>query len=175
MTVFELFLGDITKFQADAIVNAANTSLLDGGGVTGAIHKAAGPRLLETCKRFGGCATGEARITPAFDIRSADYIIHTPGPIFSAQQALQCDRQLAQCYRNSIKLAEQHYCKTLAFPSISTGIFHFPLNRAANVVADVFMEIRGVSKLEHITMCCFDTATLNAYAAVFRSYGLIRS
>ncbi len=173
MLRFDVVIADITKYQADAIVNAANVKLLGGGGVDGAIHRAAGPRLLQTCQRFGGCATGEARITPAFNIATADYVIHTPGPVFSESDASRSDEMLARCYFNSIKLANEHYCRTLAFPSISTGVYRFPLERAANVVAAVFEKTRGAVALERITMCCFDVATHDAYVDAFRRSGLL--
>lgn len=123
--------GDITALGVDAIVNAANTSLLGGGGVDGAIHRAAGPELRQACAAFGGCPTGEARITPGFRLPSR-WVVHTPGPIWRGGQAGE-DRLLASCYRNSLDLAVERGAASIAFPSISTGAFGFPLDRAAAI------------------------------------------
>lgn len=173
MTQFDVVVDDITKFQADAIVNAANKKLLGGGGVDGAIHKAAGSRLYNICLRLGGSKTGEAKITPAFNIKTADYIIHTPGPVFLKSDSYISDKLLAECYLNSLRLAEEHFCHTIAFPSISTGAFHFPLERAAEVVAATFYAYRkSGGKLKRVTMCCFDLLTQAAYKKAFAEKGL---
>lgn len=123
--------GDITKIKVDAIVNAANTTLMGGGGVDGAIHRAAGPALYVACEKFYGCPTGEARITGGFNL-PAKFIIHTPGPIWHGGDNRE-DQLLANSYHNSLLLADKHLCRTVAFPSISTGVYAFPLERAAKL------------------------------------------
>ena len=154
--------GDITQVAADAIVNAANTSLLGGGGVDGAIHRAAGPQLLDECRKFGGCPTGEARITGGYRL-PACYVIHTPGPIWRGGTANE-DRLLASCYRNCLALASSLGCKTVAFPSISTGVYHFPVARAARIaIATIQAYLQTHDDIMCVTMVCFDSATLTAY------------
>ncbi len=127
----EIIQGDITTLPVDAIVNAANTTLLGGGGVDGAIHRAAGPGLLEECRHFGHCNTGEAVITAAYNL-PCKFVIHTPGPVWHGGGVGEAE-QLKNCYINSLKLAEQHGCGTVAFPCISTGIYHFPAEQAARI------------------------------------------
>ncbi len=174
MTEIDVVIADITTFPADAIVNAANVSLKGGGGVDGAIHRAAGEALDIACSLFGGCPTGETRTTIAFNIKTAKFIIHTPGPRFSDARAEECDALLEACYRNSLRAAEEHVCKSVAFPSISTGIYRFPLDRAAAIVARVFDEYRTQpGALERVTMCCFDDASAQAYRAAFAQRKLI--
>ncbi|ABO51141.1 Appr-1-p processing domain protein [Desulforamulus reducens MI-1] len=126
-----LIEGDITKLKVDAIVNAANTSLLGGGGVDGAIHLAAGPALLEECRKLNGCPTGEAKITAGYNL-PARWVIHTPGPIWRGGQNNE-ESLLTNCYRNSLNLAVKNEIKTIAFPLISAGIYRFPLERAVNI------------------------------------------
>ena len=127
----EIVQADITTLSVDAIVNAANSSLLGGGGVDGAIHRAAGPRLLEATRKIGGCPKGEARITPGFDL-PATWVIHTVGPVWQGGNAGE-DELLASCYRESLKLASSVGAKTVAFPAISTGVYGFPMERAARI------------------------------------------
>ena len=130
-TKIELVKGDITKISADVIVNAANTSLLGGGGVDGAIHRAAGPQLLEECQGLDGCETGQAKITKGYKL-PARYVIHAVGPVWHGGTARE-EELLSSCYRNSLELAKRYSLKTIAFPSISTGVYHFPIEKAAKI------------------------------------------
>lgn len=162
MERLKIIQGDITKCQTDAIVNAANTSLLGGGGVDGAIHRAAGPELLAECRTLGGCPTGEAKATKAYRL-PCRYVIHTPGPIWRGGKANE-DQLLASCYRNCLAQASALGCKTVAFPSISTGVYHFPLQRAAHIAIQTISEyLHAHSDIEVVTMVCFDSASLAAY------------
>lgn len=157
----DLHLGDITRLAVDAIVNAANPSLLGGGGVDGAIHRAAGPELLAACRALGGCPTGEARLTGGYRL-PARYVIHAVGPVWRGGGAGE-DALLAACYRNSLALAAEQRCLSLAFPAISTGIYGFPPDRAAGIaVATVRGALAGTT-LERVLFCCFDRATLAHY------------
>lgn len=140
-TRIEVIQADITRLPVDAIVNAANSSLLGGGGVDGAIHRAAGPRLIEATRKIGGCATGEARITPGFEL-PAKWVIHTVGPTWQGGQAGE-DKLLAACYRESLKLASSVGAKTVAFPAISTGAYGFPMERAAHIAVDQIVTYVG--------------------------------
>jgi O-acetyl-ADP-ribose deacetylase (regulator of RNase III) len=137
----EVIQADITRLPVDASVNAANSSLLGGGGVDGAIRRAAGPRLLEATRKIGGCATGEARITPGFDL-PAKWVIHTVGPTWQGGQAGE-DKLLAACYRESLKLASSVGAKTIAFPAISTGAYGFPMERAAHIAVEQIVTYVG--------------------------------
>jgi O-acetyl-ADP-ribose deacetylase (regulator of RNase III) len=155
-------VGDITEQQVDAIVNAANTSLLGGGGVDGAIHDVAGPELLEECRTLGGCPTGEARITKGYNL-PAKYVIHTVGPVWSGGRHGE-DKLLADCYRNSLALAAKHGIRTIAFLAISTGAYRFPLDRATKIaVGEVRRYLNDHHEIEAVTFVCFDERTCAAY------------
>lgn len=154
--------GDITKQEVDAIVNAANNSLLGGGGVDGAIHRAAGPLLLKECRTLNGCPTGEAKITQGYNLK-ARYVIHTVGPVWQGGKNDE-DTLLAYCYRNSLSLAVKYSIKTIAFPSISTGVYHFPVGRASEIaVREVkhFLETDNV--LKQVIFVCFSQDVYDAY------------
>lgn len=158
MAQIKIVQGDITQQQTAAIVNAANTSLRGGGGVDGAIHRAAGPQLDAACQKLGGCPTGQAKTTAGFNL-PAKYIIHTPGPIWHGGSQDEA-RLLASCYKNSLAEAQKHGCTGLAFPSISTGIYGYPLEKAAAIA------IRTVTKAQldiDVTFVCFDELTFRAY------------
>ena len=158
----ELQLGDITTLAVDAIVNAANAALARGGGVCGAIHRAAGPELERECRSIGGCPTGEARITRGHRL-PARYVIHAVGPVWRGDSEDE-DRLLASCYRNSLALAVQHGLRSIAFPAISTGIYGFPGERAAQIaVAEVKKFLATHPPLDRVIFCCFDTATVAHY------------
>jgi len=157
-----LIQADITKERVDAIVNAANTSLLGGGGVDGAIHRAAGPKLLEECKSLGGCKTGEVKITKGYNL-PAKYVLHTPGPVWRGG-AKNEDELLASCYRNCLEVACKHKAKTIAFPSISTGVYHFPIERASKIaVNEVEKFLKENNSIEQVIFVCFDKPTVDAY------------
>lgn len=174
MTMGEIYIiqGDITKIEADAIVNAANSSLLGGGGVDGAIHRAAGPELLEECRKLRGCKTGEAKITKGYKLL-AKYVIHTVGPIWRGGNSNE-DQLLAACYRNSLKLAVENGIKTIAFPSISTGAYRFPVNRAAKIaMQEISKFLEENDSIEKVTMVCFDVGTTEVYKEAFKEIGEI--
>jgi O-acetyl-ADP-ribose deacetylase (regulator of RNase III) len=150
-----IVLEDITSQRVDAIVNAANASLLGGGGVDGAIHRAAGPQLLEACRKLGGCPTGEARITPGFRL-PAPWVIHTVGPIWRGGESME-DALLASCYRNTLLLAAKRSLRTLAFPQISTGAYGFPRRRAAAIaIAEILAGLQQNKELSEVRCVCFD-------------------
>lgn len=158
----EIIKGDITKLKVDAIVNAANSSLLGGGGVDGAIHSAAGPRLLEECKELNGCKTGEAKITKGYNL-PAKFVIHTVGPVWSGGNNDE-DELLKNCYINSLMLAKQNQIKTLAFPAISTGVYRFPLDRAAKIAISTVKDfLSNDDSLEKVVFICFDENTETIY------------
>lgn len=160
----EVIEGDITKQRVDAIVNAANTSLLGGGGVDGAIHRAAGPELLKECETLGGCATGDAKITKGYKL-PAKHVIHAVGPVWRDGQHDE-DELLASCYRKSLALAKQHGLKSIAFPAISTGAHRFPLERATAIaVAEIRKFLEQNPDFEKVNFVCFGKAAYDAYQA----------
>ena len=158
---------DITTLKADAIVNAANETLLGGGGVDGAIHRTAGPELKEYCRKLGGCPTGEARITPGFKL-PAKHVIHTVGPVWHGGKSNEATL-LANCYRNSLDLALKNGAKTIAFPSISTGVYGYPKEEAAKVAVAVMREYE--SKFDEIIACCFGAGDKALYERLLAESG----
>ena len=164
-TRIELIRGDITRQHVDAIVNAANRSLLGGGGVDGAIHHAAGPKLLEECISLGGCQTGEAKITRGYNL-PARYVIHTVGPVYG-KDPVKAIEHLKNCYLNSLNLAIEHGCRTIAFPNISTGVYGYPKEDAAKVAINTVLKFLDTdSHLDKVTFVCFDEENYNIYASL---------
>lgn len=158
----KVVLGDITKQHVDAIVNAANRTLLGGGGVDGAIHRAAGPELLAECKRIGGCDTGHAVITKGYRL-PAPWVIHTVGPVWRGGRYGEADL-LASCYQNSLRLAVEHNLRTIAFPAISTGAYGYPLREASQIAVNTVSEFLSKDKsIEEVRFVCFDEATYRVY------------
>jgi O-acetyl-ADP-ribose deacetylase (regulator of RNase III) len=160
--------GDITEVDVDAIVNAANSSLLGGGGVDGAIHRAAGKKLLEECKALGGCETGRAKITKGYNLK-ARYVIHTVGPVWGDEDGNE-DDLLASCYRNSLQLAAEHGLKSIAFPSISTGAFGFPMDRAVRIAIREVHAFLGANRgIEKVLLVCFGQEALRIHQAALQN------
>ncbi|PXY44645.1 O-acetyl-ADP-ribose deacetylase [Flavobacterium hydrophilum] len=164
----ELLKADITEIQADAVVNAANTSLLGGGGVDGAIHRKGGKAILDECiqirNKQGGCKTGEAVSTTAGNLPSK-YVIHTVGPVWNGDKD-EKSKLLAECYQNSLSLAVKNGIKTIAFPNISTGIYHFPKDKAAQIAVKAIKEFQRISELEKILFVCFDDENYQIYKEI---------
>jgi len=156
--------GDITMERVDAIVNAANTSLLGGGGVDGAIHRAAGPELVIECRKLGGCATGDVKATPGFHL-PAKWIFHAVGPVWHGGDHGE-DDLLESCYRRCLELAKQHQARSIAFPAISTGVYSFPPKRAARIAVDTVRDQAEESGVEVVKFVCFDSDTLDIYEKI---------
>jgi len=158
----EVIMADITVLVVDAIVNAANESLLGGGGVDGAIHRAAGPELLAECKKLNGCKTGMAKITGGYKL-PAKYVIHTPGPVWRGGNMNE-DSLLASCYRECLMLAVKNNVKTIAFPSISTGVYRFPIDRAAHIaISEIKKFLKKNKSVEKVIIACYDRDTFKFY------------
>jgi O-acetyl-ADP-ribose deacetylase (regulator of RNase III) len=165
----EVIKGDITKQNVEAIVNAANNTLLGGGGVDGAIHRAAGPELLAECRTLNGCKTGRAKITKGYRL-PAEWVIHTVGPVWHGGNNGE-DELLASCYRNSLGLAAENSIKTIAFPSISTGVYRFPVERAAGIaINEIKRFLEADESMEKIFMVCFNDDAFKAYDDAFKAY-----
>ena len=168
MDRIKIEIGDITEFEGDAIVNAANKHLCGGGGVDGAIHRAAGPQLLEECKKLGGCAVGQAKITEGYNLK-AKHVVHTVGPIWEGGKNGE-EELLESCYTNSLWLAEEHQLRTMAFPAISTGVFGYPKDQAAQIAIETTKSFLETNELpEQVTFICYDEDSLVTYEAVYEA------
>jgi O-acetyl-ADP-ribose deacetylase len=166
----EVIVADITTHRVDAIVNAANTSLLGGGGVDGAIHRAAGPELLAACRALNGCATGDARITKGYRLK-AGHVIHAVGPVWNGGGRGE-DELLASCYRRAIEICEVNRLASVAFPAISTGVYRFPADRAARIaVATSVAALEAAPRLNRIVFCCFSRDSATLHEAALAAFG----
>lgn len=167
----QVIQGDITRQCVDAIVNAANCSLLGGGGVDGAIHRAAGPGLLAECRTLNGCQTGKAKITKGYRLE-AKFVIHTPGPVWRGGSHGE-EELLSSCYRSCLELASENGCATVDFPSISTGVYRFPLDKASKIAVGTIMEyLEKHPEIERVRMVCFDPDTAGYYRAALAQAGV---